>query len=150
MSAGREGCMVGLLSSGSLKRKSNIVRGEDVNWGTYPNPSEPRDRVHTKTLITRDRCGSKDLTMGILDMPPGDVHILHRHEGVSQAYYVVGGKARITIGEETVNAEPGLAIYIPAGMKHRIDDIREKLFIVWVANAPDFVNRYEEITKWDE
>ena len=59
-----------------------------------------------------------------------------------EVYYVVSGKARLTIDEETVPVMPGSVAFVAAGVEHRFIEIDEDLevLVFWSparhANAP--------------
>ena len=51
------------------------------------------------------------------------VHILdgvkHYHKRATEVYYVLEGKGKLELDDETVDLKPGMAVYIPAGVRHR-------------------------------
>ncbi len=53
----------------------------------------------------------------ITDHPPGRGPDLHRHP-YDENFVVRSGKARFTVGEETVEAEPGQVVIVPANTWH--------------------------------
>ena len=47
-----------------------------------------------------------------------------------EVYYVVDGRARITVGGETREVAPGSVVYVPRTVPHRFHDIDEDLRIL--------------------
>jgi len=124
-------------------RLENIKEWESV---TYKN-----DRTVWKTLVggatkETNSCDSKDLSFGVGKLEPGEVHLLHHHSIESEIYYVLSGRAKITAGDEVIDAGPDTCVYIPVGMKHAIvNDGKETFNFIWVYNKP-----YEWTLHWDE
>jgi mannose-6-phosphate isomerase-like protein (cupin superfamily) len=54
-----------------------------------------------------------------------------------EVYYVVSGRGRITVGEETRPVGAGCAIFVAATVPHRFHDIAEELRIVVVFAPPE-------------
>jgi mannose-6-phosphate isomerase-like protein (cupin superfamily) len=50
----------------------------------------------------------------------GEENTLHVHEDVEKVYYILGGKAAITCGEENAEARAGDFIFFPAAIPHSI------------------------------
>lgn len=55
------------------------------------------------------------------DCKPGFVSRLHRHDDRSQTFYIVEGRAEITVGGQSIDATPGACIHVPPGVPHQID-----------------------------
>ena len=53
---------------------------------------------------------------------PGKRLSLQRHAKRAEHWFILAGKALVTLGEKTVALSPGDAIDIPHGMKHRIEN----------------------------
>ena len=117
------------------------IRYNDVPWRRN---DDPRDWLNFKRLIWEET-GSKELCVGVGELDPGRVLGLHHHVGDAEFYYVLSGRATVTVGDEEIDATPGTAIYIPPSAKHKIvNDGREKFVMVYGLNAP--TRRYV----WDE
>lgn len=54
-----------------------------------------------------------------------------------EMYYIVGGRAKFTSAGETVEVEPGNAIFVAKGVEHRFHDITEDMTIVVVFAPPE-------------
>ena len=59
----------------------------------------------------------------------GGTHHAHQHELSEQAYYVLEGKARVRLGDQTYEAGPGTVFYIPAGTEHQLWNIGDSTLV---------------------
>jgi quercetin dioxygenase-like cupin family protein len=124
-----------------MPTKGSVIRYEDVLWRRN---DDPRDWLNFKRLIWQDT-GSTELTVGIGELPPGKILGLHHHEGEAEFYYVLSGRATVTVEEMKIDATPGTAIYIPPDAKHSIvNNNKDKFVMIYGLNAP--TRRYV----WDE
>lgn len=73
-------------------------------------------------------------------MEPGGGMPLHTNQ-VEHEQYVLRGRGRVVIGDETIEVERNDVIYIPAGVPHSYDSIGEDPFefICVVPNRPDSI-----------
>jgi len=62
----------------------------------------------------------KEAAMTELVLLPGAVVAEHAHDVSAELLYVLEGHGVMTLGERTFEVKPGMAIYIPAGMKHSL------------------------------
>jgi oxalate decarboxylase/phosphoglucose isomerase-like protein (cupin superfamily) len=109
---------------------------------------DPRDRGRMVELITRNLSGAEHFMLGVAWFQPGDVHLLHHHPHADEWYYVISGSAEFTVGEETVRGDAGTALFIPAGVGHRIhNDTTEPVHIAWGFDRADLK---EVGIVWDE
>jgi mannose-6-phosphate isomerase-like protein (cupin superfamily) len=124
-----------------MTAEGKVIRYDDVPWRRN---NDPRDWLNFKRLIWEET-GSKELCVGVGELDPGRVLGLHHHVGDAEFYYVLSGRATITLEEKEIDATPGTAIYIPPSAKHKIlNDGKEKFVMVYGLNAP--TRRYV----WDE
>jgi mannose-1-phosphate guanylyltransferase/mannose-6-phosphate isomerase len=65
-----------------------------------------------------------------IDVKPGQRLSLQYHERRSEHWVVVAGRGRVTIGEETLEVEPGRRLFIPKRGPHRIENIGQEIFKV--------------------
>ena len=70
-------------------------------------------------LIGEINSKSKEISIQITDVDPGEMQFLHSHEQ-EQCYYILRGKGLMIIDEETEEVKEGDAIYIPSGATHGI------------------------------
>ena len=114
-----------------MSKLKRAIRLEDVEW---KRNNDPRDWLNYKRLIWRET-GSTDLCIGLGRLDPGKVLDLHNHPEDAEFYYVLEGKAKVTVDEELIDATPGTAIYIPVAAKHKIvNDGEESFFFLYGLN----------------
>ena len=72
-----------------------------------------------------------DLSAGlyVLDAGSTDPQQPHRED---ELYYVVSGRATISVGDEQRPVGPGSLIFVAAGVAHRFHDITERLELLVV------------------
>jgi oxalate decarboxylase/phosphoglucose isomerase-like protein (cupin superfamily) len=115
-----------------------IDQGDPNETAWIEAGGDPRDRGRMIELITRDLSGAQHFMLGLAWFEPGDTHLLHHHPHADEWYYVISGSAEFTVGEETVRGEAGTALFIPAGVGHRIhNDGQEILHIAWGFNRSE-------------
>ncbi|MEV0414378.1 cupin domain-containing protein [Streptomyces sp. NPDC050448] len=78
----------------------------------------------------------RNMSVGLyaLDAGQGDPQQPHRQDEV---YFVVSGRASITVGEETTTVARGSVVYVPAGVVHRFHHITEDLRVLVVFSPPE-------------
>ncbi|MCB5163288.1 cupin domain-containing protein [Streptomyces bambusae] len=78
----------------------------------------------------------RNMSVGLyaLDAGQADPQQPHREDEV---YFVVSGRASITVGEETTMVARGSVIYVPAGVPHRFHHISEDLKVLVVFSPPE-------------
>ena len=82
----------------------------------------------------REFLHAPDLSMGVCQLLVGDTDIQTPHTE-DEVYYVVEGKARITVADEDRDVRSGSVIYVAKNVPHKFHSI-EKDLIVLVLFAP--------------
>jgi mannose-6-phosphate isomerase-like protein (cupin superfamily) len=67
-----------------------------------------------------------DMSAGLYVLEAGAVDPQSPHTE-DEVYYVVAGRARITVGDETREVQHGSVIFVAATVMHRFHDITERL-----------------------
>ena len=112
--------------------KGKVIRLEDIPWRRN---DDPRDWLNFKRLLWEET-GVKEFCVGIGELDPGRVLGLHHHVDDAEFYYVIGGRAKVTVEDLEIDATPGTAIYIPPSAKHKIvNDGDEKFTMIYGLNA---------------
>ena len=75
-----------------------------------------------------------DLSAGlyVLDAGATDTQSPHTED---ELYYVVEGRARVTVGDDVRDIVPGSLVFVGAGVDHKFHDITERLVLL-VAFGP--------------
>jgi Mannose-6-phosphate isomerase len=80
-----------------------------------------------------------EVSMFIMDSPPGHGSKLHRHP-YSETWIVRGGVAEFTAGSATMRAVAGDIFIVPAGVWHRFENVgEEKLDLICIHAAGTMV-----------
>ena len=77
----------------------------------------------------------RQLFVGLNCFEPGQSQKVHVHAGADKFYLVVTGKARMTVGEETLEVGPGTVVWAPADLPHGVVQALEPT-VMLVAIAP--------------
>jgi mannose-6-phosphate isomerase-like protein (cupin superfamily) len=67
---------------------------------------------------------------------PGQTQTAHAHRGSDKVYYVVQGRASISVGTDTREVGPGTAVLAPAGLEHAVRNPGPERLTVLVFMAP--------------
>jgi mannose-6-phosphate isomerase-like protein (cupin superfamily) len=70
-----------------------------------------------------------DLSMGVYELPAGGTDPQSPHTE-DEVYYVVKGRARITVGEEDRPVQAGSVVYVAKKVEHRFHSIEEDLTLL--------------------
>ncbi|MEU3402563.1 cupin domain-containing protein [Streptomyces sp. NPDC006670] len=78
----------------------------------------------------------RNMSVGLYSLAAGqgDPQQPHRQDEV---YFVVSGRASITVGEETTTVANGSVVYVPAGVPHKFHHITEPLKVLVVFSPPE-------------
>jgi quercetin dioxygenase-like cupin family protein len=82
-----------------------------------------------------DLARGAQLFVGLNCFEPGQSQHRHAHAGADKFYFLVSGKARMTVGGETRIAEAGTMVWAPADVPHGVDEALERT-VMLVAIAP--------------
>ena len=67
-----------------------------------------------------------DLSLGLYVLAVGQPDLQQPHSE-DEAYYVVSGRGRVTVGDEVRAVVPGSVVFVAAHVPHRFHDITEDL-----------------------
>ena len=87
-------------------------------------------------------CVYGTLSLTVARWPAGSVDDQQPHTE-DEVYYVVSGRARLSVADGDVEVGPGSIAFVAAGVEHRFHDIREDLGVIvfWApprhSNAPE-------------
>jgi mannose-6-phosphate isomerase-like protein (cupin superfamily) len=82
----------------------------------------PADQQRLYTEVLRVEA----LSVGVYKLPEGSEDAQEPHTE-DEVYVVLRGRARATVGGETVAVAPGSFLYVPARVPHRFHDIEDDL-----------------------
>ena len=76
------------------------------------------------------------MSLGLYVLPAGGVDLQTPHNE-DEAYYIVSGQGKITVGTEVQDVQPGSIVFVAAHVPHRFHDIREDLKILVFFAPPE-------------
>lgn len=71
-----------------------------------------------------------------IEISPGRFSLKHYHPEAEESYYILSGKARIVIENETAILMPGMSIVIPPMQKHQIFNDEEEVLVFLAVCVP--------------
>lgn len=107
-------------ADGSLPRIVQRVEGEPV-----------RGRIRSRTLVQGDRLLVLELMFDAGAATPSHVH------GHESACYVVSGRVRNTLRDETQELGPGGVCHHPEGVPHSLEALEDSILLEVKSPAPD-------------
>lgn len=86
---------------------------------------------------------SDSLSVGLYQLPAGGIDPQQPHTE-DEVYYVIGGQAQITVGDETRPVQAGSTVFVAAHVPHKFHTIEEDLTIL-VFFAPPEGSQKEQV-----
>ncbi|MER5960758.1 cupin domain-containing protein [Streptomyces sp. NPDC002057] len=78
----------------------------------------------------------RNMSVGLYALDAGELDPQQPHHQ-DEVYFVVSGRAAITVGTETTQVARGSVVYVPAGVEHRFHHISEDLRVMVVFSPPE-------------
>jgi mannose-6-phosphate isomerase-like protein (cupin superfamily) len=69
---------------------------------------------------------------------PGSAVAPHHHRELEEIYYILSGRGRMTVGEETSDVAEGDAVYVPRGASHTLENTGAEPIRLIVVCGPAF------------
>lgn len=85
--------------------------------------------VHRAGHVYEEFLRVEELSVGLARWPAGSVDEQSPHTE-DEVYYVVAGRAMISVASEERPVGPGSIVYVPAGGEHRFHDITKDLEVL--------------------
>lgn len=102
-----------------------VVRLSDKNFEPASHEDAKHPGVLKKVLLSREDldpvCGLK--MVNYAEIKVGEAFALHYHESLEEVFYILDGKAEITINDETEILEKDMAVLIPRNAQHIMKNI---------------------------
>ncbi len=111
-------------------------RGNSKNTGQLP-------ALTSWMLISPQSSSAQRLSIQISEIPVASEQPVHKH-GPEQCYYIIKGKGRMIIEEDSIEVTVGDAVYIPSNSKHGIINTGSVVLEYLTANSPAFDKEYED------
>ncbi|MFG2606784.1 cupin domain-containing protein [Streptomyces sp. NPDC048514] len=78
----------------------------------------------------------RNMSVGLYALDAGE-HDPQKPHNQDEVYFVVSGRASITVGLETTEVARGSIVYVPAGVAHKFHRISEDLRVLVVFSPPE-------------
>ncbi|WP_236242021.1 cupin domain-containing protein [Streptomyces sp. CC228A] len=78
----------------------------------------------------------RTMSVGLYALDAGDLDPQQPHKE-DEVYFVVSGRASITVGAETQTVGRGSVVFVPAGVPHKFHHITEDLRVMVVFSPPE-------------
>jgi quercetin dioxygenase-like cupin family protein len=117
------------------RRSVEIRNGRDVVGQVMTKPDQ--EGLIVKNIIDRDVAGARKIILLSSELPPGKVHLLHRHPNAEQIMYVLEGACLALSEGGAKRLGEGDAVFIAKGEWHgvRNDSNRPVVTLVIYAGA---------------
>jgi mannose-6-phosphate isomerase-like protein (cupin superfamily) len=104
---------------------------------SFPDPT--RGEVTWRTLFSQPKTPTTDLSAGIAVCPGYSGYLCSHQHAQAEIYYILEGRAIITIDGVRYDVEKGSAVFIPGDMEHSVENLdREDLKWLYAFPTADF------------
>jgi mannose-6-phosphate isomerase-like protein (cupin superfamily) len=93
--------------------------------------SQIDERRTARSVLYEEFLRVPDLSAGLYVLEAGATDPQSPHTE-DELYYVVRGRARVTVGDDVRDVRPGSLVFVAATVPHRFHDITERLELVVV------------------
>jgi len=83
-----------------------------------------------------------DLSAGLYELAAGATDPQGPHTE-DEIYYVIAGRAQLSVGDEEQSVSPGSAVFVAADVPHRFHDIAEDLTILVFFGPAEYTHRLD-------
>lgn len=114
----------------TMEENMIVVRINEIKsyWSLPPHHRELKVLLSPKIHGT-----SPNLGMGLVTIPPGESGNKHTHDIEQETWFIVSGRGKLSIGDETVELEQDMVVVAPAGVQHQIiNNGREELKALFI------------------
>ena len=94
-----------------------------MNISAKSDVAEPIVHKHGEAiydLLSRENGKSEIHSVAIATLAVGKASLMHYHPVAEESYYILNGHAKMVLGEEEAELEPGQIVLIPPGINHKI------------------------------
>jgi quercetin dioxygenase-like cupin family protein len=111
--------------------KIRNIREVDAQVMTKPD----QEGLIVRNVINKDNTGAHRVILLTSELPPGKVHLLHRHPNAEQIMYVLKGSCLALSEGEPVRLNEGDAVYIVQGEWHGVRNDTDRSAVTFVIYA---------------
>ena len=106
---------------------------QDVDAQVMTKPDQ--EGLIVRYVINNDDAGARTIILLSVELPPGTVHLLHRHPNAEQIMYVLEGSCLALSEGEPVRLNEGDAVFIAQGEWHGVHNDTDQLVVTLVIYA---------------
>ena len=110
-----------------------------INTGDS-KPFVTKDRSQIRSIIDRTNAPVRNQSLAEATLPPGASTGAHRHSKSEEIYYVLSGRGRMTVENETREVKPLDGILLPPGTLHILANIGEEPLVFLCCCAPPYTH----------
>ena len=107
-----------------------VVNADDVKARWTPPPHHRELKILLSPSLHDVYEG---LSIGMVELPPGESGSAHTHGDSQETWFVISGKGRLVVGDEEAELVPDSVVVAPQGVEHQIfssgDEPLKALFI---------------------
>lgn len=108
-----------------------VIRTSDLDPIVPPDGSEVRE-------LARPPGTAQNQSLAEATVPPGGETTEHFHRTSEEIYYFVSGEGRMRLGEEEDAVEPGDAVVIPPGTRHKLWNPGTEPLVLLCCSSPPY------------
>src|SRR5215472_7217309 len=105
------------------------------------------DGSEIRELLAHRNSAIRNQSLAEARLPVGGATQEHFHPQTEEIYYITHGTGKIRIGAETRDVEPGDAIAIPPGQKHKLWNTGDEVLRLLCCCAPAYEHSDTVITE---
>jgi quercetin dioxygenase-like cupin family protein len=99
---------------------------QDLSMSDFTRVVGTVARFDSSKATKADLFSGNHLFLGLNCFEPGQSQRIHAHDDADKFYFLVSGKARMAVGEETCDVSAGTVVWAPAGMPHGVVEAIER------------------------
>jgi mannose-6-phosphate isomerase-like protein (cupin superfamily) len=108
-------------------------------------PYVTKDGSTIRELIHPSTHGNRNQSLAEATVAPLSKTHLHRHRITEEIYFIVKGRALMTLGEELFPVRAGDSVFIPPGKAHRLENTGSSPLKVLCACSPPYSHADTEL-----
>jgi quercetin dioxygenase-like cupin family protein len=95
-------------------------------------------------MIGPSNSDARNLTFGLAEFPPGSDARAHTHDAQEEIIYILSGQGKFITREDVHDLKPGIAVFIPPQLEHRISVVGDvPLRLVTLFSPPVVPGAYD-------
>jgi mannose-6-phosphate isomerase-like protein (cupin superfamily) len=110
-------------------------------------PFTTKDGSEIRELLAHRNSGIRNQSLAEARLPVGGATQEHFHPRAEEIYYITHGTGRIRIAGESCEVQPGDAIAIPPGLKHKLWNTGGEVLRLLCCCAPGYEHNDTVITE---